>query len=139
VNPDPAKVIDAARAANVHELILRLPDGYDTQIGEGGAALSAGQRQRIGLARALFGNPFLVVLDEPNANLDAEGEEALNMAISGVRSRGGVVIIVAHRPNVLATIDFVLVMRDGRQQAFGPRDEILAQLMKPAAPARTIK
>jgi len=139
VNPEPAKVIDAARAANVHELILRLPDGYDTQIGEGGAALSAGQRQRIGLARALFGNPFLVVLDEPNANLDAEGEEALNMAISGVRSRGGVVIIVAHRPNVLATIDFVLVMRDGRQQAFGPRDEILAQLMKPAAPARTIK
>jgi PrtD family type I secretion system ABC transporter len=136
-DPDPAKIIEAARAANVHELILRLSDGYDTQIGEGGTALSAGQRQRIGLARALFGNPFLVVLDEPNANLDAEGEEALNIAISGVRKRGGVVIIVAHRPNVLATIDLVLVMRDGRQQAFGPRDEILAQLMKPAAPART--
>ena len=111
----------------MHELIVRLPDGYETQIGEGGAALSAGQRQRIALARALYGDPFLVVLDEPNSNLDAEGEQALTQAILGVRARGGIVIVIAHRPSALAGVDQVLVMATGRAQAFGPKDEVLRE------------
>ncbi len=118
---DPVAVVAAARAAGVNDLILRLPEGYETRIGAGGSGLSAGQRQRIGLARALYGNPFLVVLDEPNANLDAEGEEALTRAMLGVRARGGIVVAVAHRPSALAAVDLVLVMAKGRAQAFGPR------------------
>ena len=135
--PDAEAMIAAAQAAGVHELILRLPDGYETQIGEGGAALSAGQRQRIALARALYRDPFLVVLDEPNSNLDAEGEQALTQAILGVRARGGIVIVVAHRPSALAGVDQVLVMAEGRVQAFGPKDEVLAKLLgTPAAAER---
>ena len=125
-------VIAAARAAGVHELILRLPEGYDTRIGEGGAGLSAGQRQRIGLARALYRDPFLVVLDEPNANLDAEGEHALTQAILGVRARGGVCVVVAHRPAALAAVDLILMMSEGRPQAFGPKDEVLKRVLRPA-------
>ena len=125
-------VIAAARAAGVHELILRLPEGYDTRIGEGGAGLSAGQRQRVGLARALYRDPFLVVLDEPNANLDSEGENALTQAIIGVRQRGGVCVVVAHRPSALAAVDLILMMADGRQQAFGPKDEVLKRVLRPA-------
>jgi ATP-binding cassette subfamily C protein len=121
-----AMVISAAKAAGVHDLIVNLPAGYETQIGERGTALSAGQQQRIALARALYGDPFLVVLDEPNSNLDAEGDEALTKAIFGVRARGGIVIIVAHRPSALAAVDRVLVMMRGAQHAFGPKDEILA-------------
>jgi ATP-binding cassette subfamily C protein len=134
----PAAIIAAAQAAGVHELVLRLPDGYETQIGEGGAALSAGQRQRIGLARALYGDPFLVVLDEPNSNLDADGEAALGRAILGVRERGGIVVVVAHRPTALAALDLVLVMADGRAQAIGPRDEILKKMQRPRVVAPTV-
>ncbi|GJD46689.1 Type I secretion system ATP-binding protein PrsD [Methylobacterium cerastii] len=123
-------VIAAAQAAGVHELVLRLPEGYDTRIGEGGAGLSAGQRQRIGLARALYGDPFLVLLDEPNANLDTEGENALTQAILGVRRRGGICIVVAHRPSALAAVDLILMMADGRAQAFGPKDEVLKRVLQ---------
>jgi ATP-binding cassette subfamily C protein len=130
-DPDPERIIAAARAADVHELILLLPEGYDTQIGEGGAVLSVGQRQRIGLARALYGDPFLVVLDEPNANLDQDGEQALTKAILGVRKRGGIVIVIAHRPSALAGVDLILVMADGGMKGFGPRDEVLSKILRP--------
>ena len=125
--------IPAARPAGVHDLILRLSEGYDTRIGEGGAGLSAGQRQRVGLARALYGNPFLVILDEPNANLDAEGENALTQAILGVRQRGGICVVIAHRPSALAAVDLILMMADGRAQAFGPKDEVLKRVLRPAS------
>jgi PrtD family type I secretion system ABC transporter len=126
-------IIAAAKAAGVHELIVTLPNGYDTEIGEQGSVLSAGQQQRVALARALYDDPFLVVLDEPNSNLDMEGEEALGRAIAGVRTRGGIVVIVAHRPNALAAVDQVLVMRQGRMQAFGPREEVLGKVVRLAA------
>lgn len=129
---DSALIIAAARAAGVHDLILRLPEGYDTPVGHDGAELSAGQRQRIGLARALYGDPFLVVLDEPNSNLDAEGEVALEQAIAGIRKRGGIAVIIAHRPSALAQVSHVLFMREGRAEAFGPRDEVLRKVTRPA-------
>lgn len=131
--PDAEAVVAAAKAANVHEMILRLPDGYETQVGDAGAALSGGQRQRIALARALYGNPFLVVLDEPNSNLDNEGEQALTAAIQSVRARGGIVIVIAHRPSALANVDLVLVMADGKIQSLGPKEEILGKVLRPVA------
>jgi ATP-binding cassette subfamily C protein len=136
-DPDAAAndIIAAAQAAGVHELIVNLAAGYETQIGEQGSALSAGQQQRIALARALYGNPFLVVLDEPNSNLDAEGENALTQAILGVRARGGIVVVVAHRPSALAAVDHVLIMNQGRSQAFGPKDEVLSKLVRRDVPA----
>jgi ABC-type protease/lipase transport system fused ATPase/permease subunit len=118
-------------------MILNLRDGYETQVGEQGATLSAGQQQRIALARALYRNPFLVVLDEPNSNLDAEGEEALSSAIVGVRNRGGIVLVIAHRPSALAGVDLVLVMGAGRQQVFGPKEGVLRKFQRrdPSLPA----
>ena len=132
-----AAVIAAAKAAGVHDLIVGLPVGYETQLGERGAALSAGQRQRIALARALYGEPFLIVLDEPNSNLDVEGEQALSSAILGVRARGGIVVIVAHRPSALAAVDHVLLLNHGKQQSFGPKEEVLARATPRVAPNPT--
>jgi PrtD family type I secretion system ABC transporter len=130
-NPSPAAVIKAATIAGIHEMILMMPDGYDTVIGPGGYMPSGGQRQRIGLARAVFGDPFLLVLDEPNSNLDNEGEEALAKALSQVRARGGIVVIVAHRPSALGAVDMVAMMSEGQIRHFGPRDEVLAKVLQP--------
>ena len=137
--PNPEAVLAAAQAAGVHDLIVNLPDGYETKVGERGGALSAGQAQRIALARALYRDPFLVVLDEPNSNLDAEGDEALTKAILGVRARGGVAVVVAHRPSAIAGVDYILVMAKGRQQQFGPKEEILTRVAQPQTAARTLK
>ena len=134
IAPEPQSIIAAARAAGVHELIVSLPDGYQTAIGEQGTSLSAGQAQRIALARALYGDPFLVVLDEPNSNLDADGDAALTRAIAGVRQRHGIVIVIAHRPNAIASVDLILAMNQGRQIAFGPKEETLARVVKPSPP-----
>jgi ATP-binding cassette, subfamily C, bacterial PrsD len=121
-------ILKAAQIAGVHEIILRLPEGYSTRIGQGGMALSAGQRQRIGLARAVYGDPFLVVLDEPNANLDAEGENALSEAILTLRRQNSIVIVVSHRPSVLAALDMAMVLYEGRAIAFGTREETFARV-----------
>jgi ATP-binding cassette subfamily C protein len=129
VEPDDGAIVRAARTAGAHEMILRLPDGYDTRIGHAGAILSAGQRQRVALARALYGDPFLVVLDEPNANLDSEGETALLQAIRSAKARGAIVILIAHRASMLAPCEKVLVLLDGAQHAFGPCREILRKLI----------
>ena len=132
---DPKAILAAAKAAGVEHMILRLPEGFQTRVGAGGAALSAGQRQLVGLARALYGDPFLVVLDEPNSNLDADGDVSLSKAMQGVRQRGGIAIVVAHRPSALANLDQVLVMAGGTMQAFGPKDEVLGGVTRPAAHA----
>lgn len=126
---DSKRILNAARAAGAHEMILRLPAGYDTKIGEAGTVLSAGQRQRIALARALYGDPFLILLDEPHANLDNEGELALNQALISAKARGAVVVIIAHRPTALAVCEKVLLLANGTQQAFGPCDEILKKVL----------
>jgi PrtD family type I secretion system ABC transporter len=123
-------VIAAAKEAGVHEMIVKMRDGYNTQVGEQGAALSAGQAQRVALARALYGNPFLIVLDEPNSNLDTEGDEALSRAVRSARTRGAIVVVVAHRPVGIEAVDQVLVMKDGRMQAFGPKETVLAQVLQ---------
>jgi ATP-binding cassette subfamily C protein len=139
-NPDNEAVIAAAKAVGVHDLIVRLPAGYDTPIGEQGSALSAGQAQRVALARAVYRDPFLVVLDEPNSNLDSEGEEALTRAILGVRERKGIVIVVAHRPSAIAGVDRLLMMNQGKAQALGPKDEVLSKvLQRPLAMPRPLK
>jgi ATP-binding cassette, subfamily C, bacterial PrsD len=121
-------ILKAARIAGVHDMILRLPEGYATRIGAGGMSLSAGQRQRIGLARAVFGDPFLVVLDEPNANLDTEGEQALTRAIQILRANKSIVIVISHRPSALAALDMALVLYDGKAIAFGRCDEVFARV-----------
>jgi PrtD family type I secretion system ABC transporter len=137
--PNAEAVLAAANAAGVHDLIVNLPEGYETSVGDHGNALSAGQAQRIGLARALYRDPFLVVLDEPNSNLDAEGDEALTQAILGVRARGGIVVVVAHRPSAIAGVDYILVMAKGRQQQFGPKEEVLNRVIAPPAQPRALK
>ena len=134
-----AAVIAAAKEAGVHEMIIKMRDGYDTQIGEQGTALSAGQAQRVALARALYGDPFLIVLDEPNSNLDTEGDEALTRAVRSARERGAVVVVVAHRPIGIEAVDQLLVLRDGRMQAFGPKEQVLGQVLQRVAPPSPIK
>ena len=124
-------IIAAAKEAGVHEMIIKMRDGYNTQVGEQGKALSAGQAQRVALARALYGDPFLIVLDEPNSNLDTEGDEALTRAVRGARERGAIVVVVAHRPIGIEAVDQVLVLKDGRMQAFGPKEQVLAQVLQP--------
>jgi ATP-binding cassette subfamily C protein len=136
---DPQAIVAAAQAAGVHDMIVNLPEGYETQVGEQGTALSAGQAQRIALARALYREPFLVVLDEPNSNLDSDGDEALARAILGVRQRGGIVVVIAHRPSAIAGVDQLLMLRDGRAQAFGPKDETLAKVLQRPGAARPLK
>lgn len=133
---DPRAIREAAQAAGVHEMILRLPDGYDTQLGPMGISLSAGQRQRIGLARALYGNPFIVILDEPNSFLDSEGEQALASAIEQIRARGGIAIVVAHRLSVLSSVDYVAMIQQGRMTVFGRREDVFAAQDADATPER---
>ena len=128
---DPDKVVEAAKTAGVHELILHLPQGYDTIIGGSGGILSGGQRQRIGLARAIYGSPRYLVLDEPNSNLDDQGERELVEAIRRIKAEGATVIIITHRTMVLQCVDKILVMRDGAASHFGPRDQVLAALAAP--------
>lgn len=134
---DANKVVAAAQAAGVHEMILRLPGGYDTIIGQSGGALSGGQRQRIGLARALYGDPVLVVLDEPNSNLDDQGELALAQAVEGLKQRGATTVLITHRPSILNLVDNIMVLADGQIAAYGPRDKVLEHMRggkTPAAP-----
>jgi PrtD family type I secretion system ABC transporter len=126
---DSERVIAAARVAGVHEMILGLPNAYETEVGEAGCALSGGQRQRSALARAVYGNPMLVVLDEPNANLDSEGEEALSSAIDRLKQAGATVVLVSHRPALMRHADKLAVLRDGALDLFGPREEVLARLV----------
>jgi len=131
------QIIAAAKEAGVHDMIIKMRDGYNTQVGEQGAALSAGQAQRVALARAVYGDPFLIVLDEPNSNLDTEGDEALTRAVRGARERGAIVVVVAHRPIAIEGVDQILVLRDGRMQAFGPKEQVLAQVLQPRVAAPT--
>ena len=137
---DPEKVVNAAKMADVHDLILRLPNGYDTFIGADGGALSGGQRQRIGLARALYGDPVVVVLDEPNSNLDEQGEQALGNAIQRLKQKNVTIIVITHRSNVLVNVDKLLILNDGLVALYGPRDQVMAQLQqqinKPAQAAQ---
>ncbi|WP_455914796.1 type I secretion system permease/ATPase [Pseudomonas syringae] len=133
---EPEKVVLAARTAGVHEMILQLPDGYDTVIGSEGVNLSGGQRQRIGLARAVYGSPRLIVLDEPNSNLDEVGERALGVALQKMKETGATVFIISHRPNVLSRLDRIMVLNSGTLTMYGPRDQVIAELAQQQAKAQ---
>ena len=136
--PDSKKIVEAAQLANIHDFIMRLPQGYDTPLAEGGSRLSAGQRQRVALARALFGDPVLFVMDEPNSNLDADGEIALDRAIRASIKRGAAVIVVAHRPSALYAMDNLLVLTNGQVAAMGTRDEIMRKVTTPPPQSQLI-
>ncbi|SHI89399.1 type I secretion system permease/ATPase [Wenxinia saemankumensis] len=135
--PDDAAVVEAAKMAAAHDMILRLPDGYDTRVTALGGRLSGGQIQRIGLARAMYGDPEILVLDEPNSNLDNEGSQALNRAIRDYKTRGKAVLIMAHRPAAIQECDMLLMIENGTRRAFGPRDEVLSQVVKNAQEIKT--
>jgi ABC-type protease/lipase transport system fused ATPase/permease subunit len=128
---DHKKIIAAARMAGMHDMVQMMPAGYNTQIGDAGYVLSGGQRQRIGLSRALYNQPVFIVLDEPNANLDGEGEAALLSAVQQLREQGSTLVLVTHKTSVLATVDKILVMAEGQVQGFGTRDEMLRRLVAP--------
>ena len=130
LTPDDAKVVEAAKKADAHEMILRLPDGYDTRVAANGGLLSGGQIQRIGLARAMYGDPVVLVLDEPNSNLDNTGSAALNSAVEQQKATGGIVFVMAHRPDAIFHCDTLLVLEDGTKRAYGPKDEVLKQVTK---------
>ena len=129
----PQDVIAAAQLAGCHEMILSLPKGYETEIGEAGALLSGGQKQRVGLARALLRKPRFVVLDEPNANLDSEGELALVRTLAVLKEQRVTVIVVTHRPSLVQSVDKILVLHNGAAECFGPRDEVMKRLIRPVA------
>jgi len=139
LNPDDDAVVEAAQKAAAHDMILHLPDGYDTRVNSGGGMLSGGQMQRIGLARALYGNPVLLVLDEPNSNLDNDGTKALNMAIRAHKAAGHAVMIMAHRPDAIRECELLLMIDGGQVRAFGPRDEVLAKTVQNAQQIQTSK
>jgi PrtD family type I secretion system ABC transporter len=134
----PDDIVKAAQLANVHDMIMRLPQGYDTPLGENGARLSAGQRQRVALARALFGDPALIIMDEPNSNLDAEGEAALDKAIRASLQRGAAVIVVAHRPSALHAVSHILVLSEGKSVAYGPKEDVMKQVTRQAPPGQAM-
>jgi ABC-type protease/lipase transport system fused ATPase/permease subunit len=130
-NADDEAVLAAARIAGVHEMVLHLPDGYATELGYGALPLSGGQVQRLGLARAVYGTPRYVVLDEPNSNLDASGDEALSRAISALRNAGSTVVVMAHRPSAIASVNKVLVLHSGRVAEFGTKEDVFSKAVKP--------
>jgi ABC-type protease/lipase transport system fused ATPase/permease subunit len=132
MSPDDAAVVSAAKKAAAHEMILKLPDGYDTRLASNGGRLSGGQIQRIGLARAMYGNPVVLVLDEPNSNLDNEGSNALNNAIRLTKEEGKIIFIMAHRPAAIQECDLLLVIENGARRAFGPKDQVLKEMVKNA-------
>ncbi len=132
-NPEDAKVVEASRLADAHDMIVDLPNGYDTQISGAGDQLSGGQMQRVGLARAMYGEPVLLVLDEPNSNLDNAGSEAVNAAIRGFKAAGNAVLVIAHRPAAIKECDLVLMLEAGRVRAFGPKNTVLREVLQNSA------